>query len=88
MRVALLIWPIGEELIQGEAFIIETTVIDISSTPHRGGFNTILLIVRFVNKLVQILTPPQSSLRACLHRGGGPRVGEVTRLDGVTRLSI
>ena len=27
--------------------------------------------------------------RACLHGGGGPRVGEVTsRLGGVTRLSI
>ena len=28
------------------------------------------------------------SLRACLHGGGGPQVGEVTRLGGVTRLSI
>ena len=27
-------------------------------------------------------------LRACLHGGGGPQVSEVTRLDGVTRLSI
>ena len=27
-------------------------------------------------------------LRACLHGGGGPQVGEVTRLDRVTRLSI
>ena len=27
-------------------------------------------------------------LRACLHGGGGPQVGEVTRLGGVTRLSI
>ena len=27
-------------------------------------------------------------LRACLHGGGGPLVGEVTRLGGVTRLSI
>ena len=25
---------------------------------------------------------------ACLHGGGGPQVGEVTRLGGVTRLSI
>ena len=25
-------------------------------------------------------------LRACLHGGGGPQVGEVTRLGGVTRL--
>ena len=28
------------------------------------------------------------ALRACLHGGGGPRAGEVTRLGGVTRLSI
>ena len=27
-------------------------------------------------------------LRACLHGGGGPQDGEVTRLGGVTRLSI
>ena len=26
-------------------------------------------------------------LRACLHGGGGPQIGEVTRLGGVTRLS-
>ena len=27
-------------------------------------------------------------IRACLHGGGGPQVGEITRLGGVTRLSI
>jgi len=27
-------------------------------------------------------------LKACLHGGGGPQAGEVTRLGGVTRLSI
>ena len=27
-------------------------------------------------------------VRACLHGGGGPQVGDVTRLGGVTRLSI
>ena len=32
--------------------------------------------------------PETSYLRACLHGGGGPQVGEVTRLGGVTRLSI
>ena len=26
-------------------------------------------------------------LRDCLHGGGGPQVGEVTRLGGVTRLA-
>ena len=28
------------------------------------------------------------TVRACLHGGGGPQEGEVTRLGGVTRLSI
>ena len=27
-------------------------------------------------------------IRACLHGCGGPHVGDVTRLGGVTRLSI
>ena len=27
-------------------------------------------------------------IKACLHGGEGPKVGEVTRLGGVTRLSI
>ena len=30
----------------------------------------------------------KSRLRACLHGGGGPQVGDVTRLGGVTRLSM
>ena len=29
-----------------------------------------------------------AELRACLHGGGGPQVGDVTPLGGVTRLSI
>ena len=29
-----------------------------------------------------------ANLRACLHGGGGPQVGEITHLGGVTRLSI
>ena len=42
----------------------------------------------------QIVQPVENSsgvmwnrFRACLHGGGGPQVGEVTRLGGVTRLS-
>ena len=39
-----------------------------------------------------LLTSPSSLLklpfRACLHAGGGLQVGQVTRLGGVTRLSI
>ena len=38
------------------------------------------------------IKPPISGverrLRACLHGGGAPQVAEVTRLGGVTRLSI
>ena len=30
----------------------------------------------------------KTCLKACLHGGGGPQVGEVTRLGGVTCLSI
>ena len=32
--------------------------------------------------------PCKQALRACLHGGGGPQVGEITRPGGVTRLSI
>ena len=32
--------------------------------------------------------PDEMQIRACLHGGGGPQVGEVTRLGGVTHLSI
>ena len=28
------------------------------------------------------------NFRACLHGGGGPQEGELTRLGGVTRLSL
>ena len=34
------------------------------------------------------LSKPFHPFRACLHGGGGPQVSEVTRLGGVTRLSI
>ena len=33
-------------------------------------------------------TQRHATFRACLHGGGGPQVGEVTRLGGVTCLSI
>ena len=40
-------------------------------------------------KMIFILMQKSSHAhRACLHGGGGPQVGEVTRLGGVTRLSI
>ena len=35
-----------------------------------------------------ILLPTKGFVRACLHGGGGTQVGEVTRLGGVTRVSI
>ena len=36
----------------------------------------------------RIYTCMHAGVRACLHGGGVPQVGEVTRLGGVTRLSI
>ena len=33
-------------------------------------------------------TQRYATFRACLHEGGGPQVGEVTRLGGATRLPI
>ena len=39
----------------------------------------------FIMLFIQELKP---SLRACLHGGGGPQVGEVTGFGGVTPLSI
>ena len=35
-----------------------------------------------------IVCADSSYLRACLHGGGGPQVGDVTCLGGVTHLSI
>ena len=37
---------------------------------------------------VHVISSSLLQLRACLQAGGGPQVGEVTRLDGVTHLSI
>ena len=45
----------------------------------------------FYNRHGNVVIPCRFSrrkLRACLHDGGGPQVGEVTRVGGVTRLSI
>ena len=38
------------------------------------------------NQIINVATTV--CFRACLHGGGGPQVGEVTRLGGVTHLSI
>ena len=40
--------------------------------------------ISFVNGQRMVFT----SCQACLHGGGGPQVSEVTRLGGVTHLSI
>ena len=47
--------------------------------------------ISFVNGQRMVFTSCQDSwthFRACLHGGGGPQVSEVTRLGGVTHLSI
>ena len=43
----------------------------------------VLKFVAFLTRFLGCL-----NVRACLHGGGGPQVGEVTRLGGVTRLSM
>ena len=40
------------------------------------------------NPDLQMVLANVARVRTCLHGGGGPQVGEVTHLDGVTRLSI
>ena len=37
---------------------------------------------------IKVVLTLKTTLRACLHVGEGPQVGEVTRLGGKTRLSI
>ena len=39
-------------------------------------------------KVDHVINLSKGPIRACLHGGEGPQVGEVTRLDGVTRLFI
>ena len=48
----------------------------------------IILVVKNIYIYVSQLFISIASFRACLHVGGEPHVGEVTRLGGVTRLSI
>ena len=52
----------------------------------------IIIVVSIITVFAGVLFVHQPganhALRACLHGGGGPQVGEVTRLGGVTRLSI
>ena len=46
-----------------------------------------MFLARALNKVVLFFFL-RVGLRACLHGGEGPHVGEVTRLGGVTCLSI
>jgi len=42
-----------------------------------------LILAKYAESMLLLFT-----LRACLHGGGGPQEGEVTRLGGVTLLSV
>ena len=55
--------------------------LNIASNTQLHGINSVSL-------LLLVSTCKLLIVRACLHGGGGPHVGEVTRLGGVTRLSI
>ena len=46
------------------------------------------IVTQFVRESFGICRFRSSCIRACLHEGGEPQVAEVTRLGGVTRLSI
>ena len=49
----------------------------------------ILKAIKYIKYIAfNVLFKKKKRVRACLHGGGGPQVGEVTRLGGVTRLSI
>ena len=66
------------------------------ATPFVGKFTRKFHPVNWQNSFTSswVVSPAKQwsiqgvDLRACLHEGGGPQVGEVTRLDGVTRLPI
>ena len=48
----------------------------------------VVYLMSFLNDYYTKLSLSVGKLRACLHGGGWPRVGEITRLGGVTRLSV
>ena len=55
---------------------------------YSSGATLILIFGLKLRKTSQWAVQKGVTLRACLHGSGGPQVGEVTRLGGVTRLSI
>ena len=78
-------------------------VIQVSSSRNSGARQSHLYFAFFFSLLSAIraseyqqgvihqprdIGKDESTLLACLPGGGGPQVGEVTRLGGVTRLSI
>ena len=54
-----------------------TILEDFSITKRSKANSQMLIRIKF-----------RQFLRACLHGGGVPQIGEVTRLGGVARLSI
>ena len=60
------------------------TVFNVLFPPTVEELNKIQLMSVFLFRLVK---QGRYNLRACLHGGVGPQVGEVTRFGGVTRLS-
>ena len=61
----------------------------ILSSKFESNMHVSYLCLDFPSRIAKVQNEMRavSSVRACLHGGGGPQVGEVTRLGGVTRLS-
>ena len=73
---------------QGVSTTLATLSTESPSTAGKGEApsGTIFSILKPLVELMGFLG--RGEFRACLQGGGGPHVGEVTRLDGVTRLCI
>ena len=54
----------------------------------KGRMIAAVPLQQLVSKRFSLTYDQAMTISACLHGGGGPLVGEVTRLGGATRLSI
>ena len=86
-------WGWGRRLFEFEfEFEAEGGGVGVGANSMLGAYSRWALIRGWVlirkNTVHRFQLVSFSNLRACLRGGGGPQVGEVTLLGGVTRLSI